>query len=85
MAAMEQITLKCPLCSQEHEYPLTVERSISFGATQAGPVGLRSFVRLFTCPGTSAQFEATLTLSESALNRINDLSVGAPTVTHERG
>jgi hypothetical protein len=85
MAATERITLECPLCSREHGYPLTVERSISFGATAAAPVSLRSFVRLFTCPVTSSQFEATLTLSESALDRIKELSVGAPTVTRERG
>ena len=68
------------MCSHEHQYPLTVERSISFGATETAPVGVRDFVRLFTCPVTSSQFEATLTLSESALNQIKELTVGAPTV-----
>ena len=82
MAESERITLACPLCSQEHHYPLTVERSVSFGATDTAPVTMRSFVRLFTCPVTTNQFQATLTLSETALDRIEKLTIGVPVENH---
>ena len=76
-----EIRLHCPLCTAEHAYPLEVERSISLGMTrsdQAAPARRRSFVRLFACPVKSNQFEATLTLSETALDRIERITVGAP-------
>jgi hypothetical protein len=84
MGSVEHITIQCPLCPYEHEYPLTVVRSVSFGVTGA-PQELRGFVRLFICPTTSNQFEATLTLTESALDRIEELSVGAPSDKEEHG
>jgi len=88
MAATDQITLGCPLCTQEHEYPITVERSISVGMAQPGAAPQsrrRSFVRLFTCPVRSSQFEATLTLSDTALDRIKEVSVGEPTSPERHG
>jgi hypothetical protein len=42
------------------------------------PTRKRSFVRLFACPVKAAQFEATLTLGETALDRIASLTVRAP-------
>jgi hypothetical protein len=78
-----EITLHCPLCTADHAYPLEVERSVSLGMTRPGqtvPTRRRSFVRLFACPVKSHQFEATLTLSETALDRIERISVGVPRV-----
>jgi hypothetical protein len=79
MSEDDRIRIACPLCSRDHVYPLLIERSISLGMStpsQGLPERRRSFLRLFTCPATSGQFEATLTLSETVLNRIEGLTVG---------
>jgi hypothetical protein len=76
-----EVTLHCPLCGADHAYGLDVARSVSLGmAASAGsvPTRKRSFVRLFACPVKASQFEATLTLSETALDRIASLTVLAP-------
>lgn len=80
MAGEDRITIECPLCPLKHEYPLVVKRSLSIGLAGPGTAQTRrrSFVRLFSCPTTSGQFQATLTLSETALDRIKDVSVGEP-------
>jgi hypothetical protein len=73
-----EVILHCPLCGADHEYGLDVARSVSLGMAPPGspaPTRKRSFVRLFACPVKAAQFEATLTLSETALDRIASLSV----------
>ena len=75
------VTLRCPLCGADHEYGLEVARSASLGMTtpkSPAPARKRSFVRLFACPVKASQFEATLTLSETALDRISSLSVREP-------
>jgi hypothetical protein len=76
-----EVTLHCPLCGADHAYGLDVARSVSLGmAAGVGsvPKRKRSFVRLFACPVKAAQFEATLTLSETAMERITNLTVRAP-------
>jgi hypothetical protein len=80
MSDNDEVTINCPLCGQAHVYPLKIERSMSLGmATPDQPSKRRrSFLRLFTCPIKSARFEATLTLSDTALNRIDDVDVGPP-------
>jgi len=73
-----EVTLHCPLCGADHEYGLDVARSVSLGMTtpdSPAPARKRSFVRLFACPVKASQFEATLTLTETALDRISSLSV----------
>jgi hypothetical protein len=80
-----EITLNCPLCTADHVYPLEVERSMAIGMLVPGramavPIRRRSFVRLFACPVKSNQFEATLTLRETAEHRIVQITVGAPRV-----
>jgi len=52
-----------------------VKGSTSFGATETAPTELLSFVRLFTCPVTESQFEATLILSESAVDRSKEVEI----------
>lgn len=78
----DAVTITCPLCTRSHVYRLHVERSISIGMAfdKAPPERRRSFVRLFPCPVKSEQFEATLTLSETVLNRIESVAVGEAVV-----
>lgn len=75
----DEIHLKCPACSNEHVYPVQVERSYILAMLRrdadAGPHE-RTFRRLFTCPEKGTQFQATLTLSETILDRIKSVSVG---------
>jgi hypothetical protein len=70
------LTLTCPLCSREHRYRLSVERSKVLGASaDTGlPTVSRSFTRLFTCP-EKGRFEARVTLTETALSRIKAVEV----------
>jgi hypothetical protein len=80
MSDLQRLRLHCPLCPKEHTYPILVERSIVMALQEGGtPVELEvSFVRFFMCPTKSEQFRATITLSETALNRVEGVTVGAP-------
>jgi hypothetical protein len=74
-----QLTVRCPLCAEEHTYSLLVERSVTLGMLPPGltePAVERRFVRLFTCPVRAARFEATLALTETAVDRIKRVEVG---------
>ena len=77
----DRLTLPCPLCSKDHHYALAVERSYVLGLVAPGKepqVKKREFVRFFGCPTTDGMFQATLTLTETALDRIKDVTVGDP-------
>jgi hypothetical protein len=80
MSESQRLRLHCPLCPEEHTYPIVVERSIVMALQEGGPPEKRevSFVRFFTCPTKSEQFQATIALSETALNRVEKVTVGAP-------
>jgi len=71
--------VQCPLCPNRHEYSLSVNRSVSLGmlTSQPLPTLTRRFVRLFTCPSTGNRFQATITLEETALSRIEGVEVAS--------
>jgi hypothetical protein len=81
MADDDQITLTCPLCRNQHVYPIAVERSLALGlmTPDMEPTErVRPFVRLFTCPHKATQFQATFRLRETPLNEIKSVKVGDP-------
>jgi hypothetical protein len=81
MADPSQVTLPCPLCDEEHRYPLVVERSVTLGLMrprEPAPEISRQFVRTFVCPTKGDHFQATLRLSETAYTRIKNLTVRDP-------
>lgn len=72
------ITISCPLCAVNHDYKLTVTRSIVVGMSRNKarfPTVQRRFVRLFICPVKKERFEAELTLPETALSRIREIEI----------
>jgi hypothetical protein len=73
--------MPCPLCEKTHSYRLTVERSVAFGlmTADAPATRTRSFVRLFTCPVKGTQFQATLTLHETDMDPILNVTIGEAT------
>ncbi len=85
----EYITIaNCPRCKGPHRYRLEVERAwvtklaTPFqGSEQPRVVRL---TRLFTCPATGTDFEATFTLRDTAENRIKKVSVAGQAGTDER-
>jgi len=72
------LTLRCPLCGQDHGYQLRVQRSRVHGVGPGStglPTERRTFVQLFMCPTRAERFQAELTLQETALTRIRSLEV----------
>ena len=80
MGGGDEVTITCPLCGQDHVYPLSVQRSRSLGMATPDQASARtrSFQRFFICPTKSARFKATLSLSDNALNTIDEVDVGFP-------
>jgi hypothetical protein len=75
------MTLPCPLCGEEHRYPVVVERSVTLGLLglrEALPEVHRQFVRSFSCPTKVERFQATLRLTETARSRIKTVTVRDP-------
>ena len=73
-----RFAVPCPLCGQEHLYPVVVTRSVTLGMLPADlsePTIERRFVRLLTCPTKAARFEATLALTETALDPIEGVEI----------
>jgi hypothetical protein len=75
------ITVGCPLCGEEHVYPVTVTRSSVFAIVtnrrKRKPVAKRRFVRLFVCPATSQRFQAEISLAAGD-DPIERVTVGDP-------
>ena len=79
------LTLECPLCPEKHIYPVEVRRHVVLGITFITPRGgepakvvRRRFERAFICPTTGKRFIATLVLSETPMDRIEDVTIGEP-------
>lgn len=86
MAEPSQVTLPCPLCDEEHRYPVVVERSRTMGLQgrrEPPPPVYREFVRTFICPTRGERFQATLRLSETAARRIKAVTVRDPVEENE--
>jgi hypothetical protein len=69
---------ECPLCRRQHGYRIRVTRSVAVGyspGSHAAPTSERAFVRLLTCPDKNEHFQATLTLSETALTKIREIEI----------
>jgi hypothetical protein len=79
VAEHKTLRLPCPLCGEEHTYELTVTRSRVLGAGGGASLGLpevrRSFARLVVCPKRGERFQAELTLTETAIQRIESLEL----------
>jgi len=65
----EKITIKCPLCSVEHEYRLSVKRSHVLYHMLSAPSSeekrFKSFKRTFLCPSKEKPFQAVLRFEET--------------------
>jgi hypothetical protein len=74
----EKIRLPCPLCEREHEYSITITRSIII-ARLSRDADLRprkrAFVRAFTCLENGERFQAKLTFTETILSPIEAVAV----------
>ena len=75
------ISIECPLCKNgPHNYLLTptISKVASFmGNSQQNSPHKRTFIQLFTCPATNERFQASITLSEKAGNRIKSIQISA--------
>lgn len=80
MAGEENIEIEqCPVCKGSHSYALQVRRSLIFKMMTPGdaaeqPRSVR-VTRVFVCPAKGQQFKATITLFDTSVNRIEDVSV----------
>jgi hypothetical protein len=78
--ADEYLNIKsCPKCTNEHKYKLKVDRAvvlkyISPSDLYEQPRTVR-MTRLFTCPITNADFQATFTLTDTSSDRIEAVNV----------
>lgn len=79
----ETISIPCPLCSEEHEYPLKITRSrtlsliTSASFREEQPRWKR--VRLYViCPIKNQKFILKMRLPEFSSERINAVEVGEP-------
>jgi hypothetical protein len=70
------LTLSCPLCGQEHRYPITIRRAVvmQMHAERAPATEVR-VTRLFTCPTKNEEFEGSLIIRETADSRIESVDV----------
>jgi hypothetical protein len=78
---MTTFTIKtCPLCQQQHEYYLEVERStvikyfriddMSFDKELPEPISL---TRIFLCPTQNEKFQASLNFFQTSSNKIKSI------------
>ena len=70
---------QCPICESSHSYNLKVERTIFVKLMTASDMSERpqkkKFTRIFICPKTMNQFQATFFLTETSSDRIIGVSV----------
>jgi len=70
---------KCPKCGGEHRYRLQVKRAIIIKMLTMSDMNERPrpvrLTRLFTCPKTADDYQATFTLTDTSFDRIEDVSV----------
>lgn len=77
----ETLTIPCPKCRRQHLYILNVRRSIVFQDIKIGSSYAstqKSFRRLFSCPVTGDDFEASVVLTETPLNKIEGVEIKGP-------
>lgn len=76
----EQLCIPCPVCYNSHVYKIVVERDVMMGwglSSGSAEVPRRvRFERLFVCPEKNTDFQATLTLTDTSLDRIKRVEVG---------
>ena len=69
----------CPKCNGQHRYRLEVRRAIVIKMLTMSDMNERpramKVTRLFTCPKTQDDYQATFTLTDTSSNRIKDVSV----------
>jgi len=71
---------ECPKCKTgHHRCKLEVTRSLVLGLVRPGDLNKPSrkvrFTRLFTCPVTNEDFQATFVLTDTSSDRITDVKV----------
>lgn len=79
--ATEYVKIKgCPKCQGEHRYLLEVKRTLVIKMLTISDMSERPravrLTRLFTCPRTLADYQATFTLMDTSFNRIEHVTVG---------
>jgi len=69
----------CPKCQGEHKYRLEVKRALIMKMLTASDMNERPrtvrLTRLFTCPKTQADYQATFTVTDTSHNRIEGVTV----------
>jgi hypothetical protein len=75
--AQETITIKCPLCPEQHTYRLLPTYDPVYGLmtinTNQPHYKEREFTRTFICPTTKEMFEASFSIVESSEYLIKDV------------
>ena len=70
---------ECPKCGNSHKYSLEVQRSQSIGYTslkaRKSKIAQKCFTRLFTCPVTEEDFQASFWLTEEPNGSIRAVGV----------
>lgn len=78
----------CPKCKQQHRYRLEVKRAIVMKMETMSDMNERRrdvrVTRLFTCPKTQEDYQATFTLTDTSSNRIEDVSVVGEATDNEQ-
>jgi hypothetical protein len=69
----------CPKCKGQHRYRLEVKRAVIIKMLTMSDMNERSravrVTRLFTCPKTRDDYQATFPLTDTSSNRIENVSV----------
>lgn len=82
----EHLSVKCPLCQQEHRYRLAIDRSHVLYNMTSDTLGskkqaFKRFRRIFTCPTKGEHFQATIKLEEAYGTVLNDVKVFPDDIT----
>jgi hypothetical protein len=75
----QDLILDCPLCGKQHTYPVSIKRSVYIGwmtPSRQEEQRKRSIERLFVCPDRGGRFVATLSLIETSMAPIREVTVG---------
>jgi hypothetical protein len=82
--SIEKIVISnCPVCNGTHSYDLEVERAYVIGyitmdkilENKAESPEYKQLTRIFFCPSNSQQFQAEISLPETANNRIEKVTI----------
>jgi hypothetical protein len=79
MAEEDTITVRCPLCHNEHRYELRVCRTTIMGLTFFGgrpeAETKRHYDQAVLCPVTNERFVIPITLTDTPSTRIDEVTV----------